>query len=43
MAKKKVGKKHVARHRRSKHSGTHVLPAHMLGKSLGKKMKRKKG
>jgi hypothetical protein len=39
--KHKVGKK--ASHRgRGKHKGTHVLPAHMLGKSLHKKGARKR-
>lgn len=43
MAGKKVAKKKVSHHRRKRgHKGTHVLPAHMLGKSLHKKTRRKK-
>ena len=37
----KVAKKNVKRHSR-KHKGTTVLPAHMLGKSLTKKVGRKR-
>jgi hypothetical protein len=36
---RKVAKKRVKRH--SRHGGTKVLPAHMLGKSLTKKVGKK--
>ena len=41
--KHKVGKKASHKGRRKGHKGTHVLPAHMLGKSLHKKGGRKRG
>lgn len=38
---RKVGKKRVS-HRKAHKGGTKVLPAHMLGKSLHKKVGRKR-
>ena len=43
MAKsKKVGKKKAHKRHRGKHRGTKVLPEHMFGKAMHKKVSRKR-
>jgi hypothetical protein len=41
VGKKKVGKKRVRHSRKGGH--TRILPAHLMGKHVSKKIRRKKG